>query len=105
MYRILLLCSAGMSTSLLVNRMNEAVKTLGEDAIITAMPAGEGINHLHDADCILLGPQVRYLKSRITKQVKNAGLKLPVEIMDMRDYGLMDGKKIYLFAKKLIEEK
>ena len=85
MKQILLVCSAGMSTSLLVTKMEGAAKDAGYDAKI------------------LLGPQVRFQKSAIEKLA--AGRKkgpIPVEVIDMRDYGTMNGKAVFEMAKKLI---
>ena len=38
MKKILLVCSAGMSTSLLVTKMKEAAKQMGEEIEIQALP-------------------------------------------------------------------
>ena len=84
---ILLVCAAGMSTSLLVNRMNEA----------EAHPVGSIDQYGDSADVILLGPQVRY-------ELKNVKAKYPgkpVETINMQDYGMMNGAKVLDFALKL----
>ena len=57
---ILLVCAAGMSTSLLVNKMNEAAKAKGMELEINAYPIGSLDKYASAADVILLGPQVRY---------------------------------------------
>ena len=41
MKKILLVCSAGMSTSLLVTKMKEAAKQMGEEIEIQALPIAE----------------------------------------------------------------
>ena len=43
------------------------------------------------ADVILVGPQIRYLLNNIKKEVNNT---VPVELIDMRIYGMMDGEKV-----------
>ena len=53
------------------------------------------------ADIILLGPQVRYLKSRIEERAEGK----PVEVIDMMAYGTMDGKKVYNDIKKHMGDK
>ena len=96
MKQILLVCSAGMSTSLLVTKMEG-------DAKIFALPFSDAPRVLEDVDVILLGPQVRFQKSAIEKLA--AGRKkgpIPVEVIDMRDYGTMNGKAVFEMAKKLI---
>ena len=56
----LLVCAAGMSTSLLVNRMKEAAETKEIEFQIEAHPVGQIEKYGEAADVILLGPQVRY---------------------------------------------
>lgn len=104
MKRIMLICGAGMSTSLLVTRMEVAVKESGEQADIFALPATEGIKKINQVDCVLLGPQVRFLKKEVEKEIQKTGRNIPFDVIEMRAYGMMDGKKVYEFAKKLMNE-
>lgn len=102
MRQILLVCSAGMSTSLLVTKMEGAAKEAGYDAKIFALPFSDAPRVLEDVDVILLGPQVRFQKGAIEKLA--AGRKkgpIPVEVIDMRDYGTMNGKAVFEMAKKI----
>lgn len=91
---ILLVCSAGMSTSLLVARMEKAAEKRNLEIDIAALSASEAENHLSSkkVDVILLGPQVRYMKGQFEKKV--SGLDIEVAVIDMRDYGLVDGEKV-----------
>lgn len=50
------------------------------------------------ADCILIGPQVRYELENVRKQCPN----LPVEVIDMVAYGRLDGAKVLAAARKLM---
>ena len=93
---ILLVCAAGMSTSLLVNRMNEAAAAKGIGINIEAHPVGS-IDQF--ADVILLGPQVRYELKNVKAKYPNK----PVEVINMQDYGMMNGNKVLDTALKLIE--
>ena len=102
MKKIMLVCAAGMSTSLLVTKMIQASKEAGEEAEIFALPVSEGVNKIGEVDCILLGPQVRFQKAQIEKEIAEKGLSTPVDVIDMRDYGMMNGKKVFEFAKKLM---
>ena len=97
---ILLVCSAGMSTSLLVTRMLDYAKTKHLEVTIEAHPVGEVENYGKDADAILLGPQVRFQLSNVKRLFPD----IPVEVIDMRDYGLMNGKNVLNTALKAIEE-
>ena len=91
MKKILLVCSAGMSTSLLVNKMNNAAKEMGVEVSIEALPVSECSTKIAEVDIVLLGPQVRFQKSVVEKLANG---RIPVEVIDMRLYGIMDGKTI-----------
>lgn len=93
----LLVCAAGMSTSLLVNRMKEAAETKEIEFQIEAHPVGQIEKYGEATDVILLGPQVRYE----LKNVKKMFLDKPVEIINMQDYGTMNGAKVLDTALKL----
>lgn len=98
MVHILLVCSAGMSTSLLVNKMKEAASQRGVEAEIWAVADAEAANNIDKADCMLLGPQVRFM---LDKMKKLAGDK-PVEVIDMATYAIMDGSKALDQALKML---
>ena len=101
MKKILLACNAGMSTSLLVTRMQKAAEAQGIEAHIEAMGVTMATEVMLDWDICLLGPQVRHeIKALQTK----ADGKMPVKVIDMRDYGLMNGEKVLADALKTIEE-
>ena len=91
MKKILLVCSAGMSTSLLVNKMKDAAKSSGEEVEINALAIAECSSVINDVDIVLLGPQVRFQKPQVEKLTNGS---IPVEVIDMRQYGVMDGKGI-----------
>lgn len=88
--KIVLICSAGMSTSLLVNKMQKAATEQGIEADIAAYPEAEVTKVGGDADIILLGPQVRFE----LKKIRGLFPDKPVEVIDMKDYGMMNGKKV-----------
>lgn len=93
---ITLFCCAGMSTSLLVNRMKEEAAKRGVDYNIAAYSLNDLESHGPDADVILLGPQVRYALPKVKEQFPDK----PVDSIDMRSYGMMDGKTVLEFAEK-----
>lgn len=100
MKNILLVCAAGMSTSLLVNKMKEAAKQKGVEANINALPVSECGNVVDTVDIVLLGPQVRFQKPQVEALVKG---RIPVEVIDMRLYGTMNGQAILEKALELIK--
>ena len=91
MKKILLVCSAGMSTSLLVTKMQAAAKGKGVDVHIEALPVAECSTVIDGVDIVLLGPQVRFQKANVEKLVNG---RIPVEVIDMRLYGTMNGEAI-----------
>ena len=98
MIHVLLCCSAGMSTSLMVNKMKESADARGIEAEIWAVPEAQAGSEAPKADVILLGPQVRFLLDKV-KQV--AG-DIPVDVIDMQAYGMMRGDKVLDQAMNLI---
>lgn len=91
MKKILLVCAAGMSTSLLVNKMMAAAKAKGIEISIQALPVSECSAVIDEMDIVLLGPQVRFQKPQIDKLADG---RIPVEVIDMRLYGTMNGEAI-----------
>lgn len=99
-HTIMLACSAGMSTSLLVAKMQKIAASKGIDAKIFATSAGDAENKVDSEkpDVLLIGPQVRYLLSDFKKK-----LDIPVDVIDMRDYGQMNGEHVLNTAMKMIK--
>ena len=99
MVNILLICSAGMSTSMLVKKMQEAAAKDGIEANIWAVGDAESPTNAPKADVIMLGPQVRFLEKKMKDLVKDAK---PVQVIDMASYGTMNGEKVLKQALSLI---
>ena len=91
MKNILLVCAAGMSTSLLVNKMKAAAKDRGLEIEINALPVSECSSVIDKVDIVLLGPKVRFQKPQVDALVNG---RIPVDVIDMRLYGTMNGKAI-----------
>lgn len=99
MIKIRLFCAAGMSTSVLVDKMIIAAKGRGIEVDIEAYPESQIAKSLENVDVALLGPQVAYKLPKI--KVICQGKGVPVEVIPMIDYGLMNGEKVLDFALKL----
>ena len=89
MQKIMLVCNAGMSTSLLVQKMQAEAKSRGLDIEIEARPMAEAMEALDTADVLLLGPQIGYAKGDFEKATDK-----PVDVIAMVDYGRMNAPKI-----------
>lgn len=98
--KILLCCNAGMSTSLLVQKMQKEAASRGDSVEIEARPMNEAMDHIDEADVVLLGPQIGYAKGDFEKAVADKGT--PVAVIAMADYGRMNAKKILDDAEKMM---
>ncbi len=103
MKRILFCCAAGMSTSLLVTKMQKASEAMGIESKIWAIGAESVGGHVGEADVILLGPQIRFKLNDMKKIGEEAGI--PVEVINTTEYGLLKGDRVFKRALDLIEGK
>lgn len=97
--KVLLICAAGMSTSLLTTSMK---KNAEPGDVIDAQPVSELDRLVADYDVILLGPQISYKLPDVEKVAKPLGK--PAAVIDMRAYGTMDGKAAMAQARALLGE-
>ena len=97
--RIMLACNAGMSTSLVLAKMQDAAKAHGKDYKIWAVEQGEIQNELGNFDVLLLGPQVRHLQRKVKATV---GDSAPVAVIDALAYGRCNGAAILKQAEDLV---
>lgn len=97
---IMLVCSAGMSTSLLVSKMQKAAEKDGKDYNIFATAAADADNKIasEHPDVLMLGPQVRFMLDDFKKRVD-----IPVDVINMQDYGMMNGEKVLNTAVGMME--
>lgn len=98
MKKIILLCAGGVSTSMLVKKMQEAAAADGLQCTIEAFSQAEAKEKGANADCILLGPQIRFAKDKVAAACPG----VPIDAIDMKIYGRMDGKGAIAVAKKLM---
>ncbi|EEP98310.1 N,N'-diacetylchitobiose-specific phosphotransferase enzyme IIB component [Yersinia ruckeri ATCC 29473] len=98
--KIYLFCSAGMSTSLLVSKMKAQAEKYEVPVIINAFPEALAAEKGPEADVILLGPQIGYMLSEITKMFPHK----PVEIIDSLLYGKVDGLGVLKTAVAAIKK-
>lgn len=98
MRKIVLLCNAGMSTSALVSKMRQAAEKINYECEINAYAAAEASHVAKGADVVFLGPQVKYMLNEVKEKIS----PVPVEVIDMMVYGMMDGGKVIKRAKELL---
>ena len=100
----MLVCSAGMSTSLLVTKMQKVAEERGLDTDIFAVSASDADNNLEnkDVNVLLLGPQVRFMKGQFEQKLQPKGI--PLDVINMSDYGMMNGEKVLDQALSLMDK-
>ncbi|WP_347905894.1 PTS sugar transporter subunit IIB [Enterococcus cecorum] len=98
MVNITLICAGGFSTSMLMNKMKEAAAKKGVDVEIRAMAESNFEKFDGPTDVLLLGPQVGHLLD----QYQNKSENMKVSVIDMMDYGMMDGEKVLEDALSLL---
>ncbi|MCU9533640.1 PTS sugar transporter subunit IIB [Streptococcus sp. CSL10205-OR2] len=103
MKNIMLVCNAGMSTSMLVTKMSSAAKEKGIDADIWAVPVSEVDNEVSGKaiDAILVGPQVKFMLNEYKEKFEP---DIKVADINMVDYGTMNGENVLNFALEMMGE-
>lgn len=101
--KILLVCASGMSTSLVVEKMKKALLPEDEGSVIQAIPVENFEDEINDYDVVLLGPQLKFRKTDLGKIASEKGI--PLDVINMMDYGTLQGGKILDFAKQLYQSK
>lgn len=98
---ITLVCSAGLSTSMLMGKMQESAKKQGIEAQIIAMSKEKFEEYSEPTEVLLLGPQISFLEDDFREQYEPKGIK--VAVIDMMDYGTMNGEKILKDALEMLD--
>ncbi|MFL4556460.1 PTS sugar transporter subunit IIB [Yersinia canariae] len=100
MFKIMLCCSAGMSTSMLVRKMRTVAEERGIPVEIDAFGVSEFDTQFPRYQVVLLGPQVKYMLGMLSEKAAAHGI--PVQSIDMMDYGMQRGDKVLDYALSLI---
>lgn len=95
--KITLACAAGMSTTMMCQKIAAAAEKRGYACECKAYAVSALAPHVPGSAIILLGPQVSYQLDKVRAQYPD----VPVEVIAMQDYGMMNGEKIFteLMAK------
>lgn len=101
MLKVLLICSQGASTAVLCDRIKDVAVKQAFDLDIHAVAISASAEDIQEADIILLGPQIRYMLNKVTKQANGK----PVIAIDMQTYGTMNGEKVFEQILEMVENK
>lgn len=99
MKNILLVCGAGMSTSILVTKMQEA-DLQNEYRISCSDTISAGIAMV-DSDILLLAPHISYLKDEYLQKCETIGI--PFLVIATEDYTKMDGASVLIQVGEILE--
>ncbi|MBY4797459.1 PTS sugar transporter subunit IIB [Collinsella sp. AGMB00827] len=92
MKKVLVCCTAGVSTSLLVSKMQHVATERNLGIEIEAHPMSDAVSKISEADLVLLSPQIGFAKGSV-EEVST----VPVSVIDQDLYaradapGIMDG--------------
>lgn len=93
---ILLVCNLGASTGVMVSKMRtiaaESEKLRNIAIKIEAHPAGLLIEKISEFDVVLLGPQIKHRLAELEAICHQH--QRPIGVIDIRDYGTVNGGNI-----------
>lgn len=98
--KILLVCAGGMSTSILMKKMEAYWAEQGQELEIKAVGLSEYGDVYQNFDIIMVGPQVSYRLNGIKEDTKLLCAAIP-----SFDYAVANCPNIMKLAKQLYEEK
>lgn len=98
--KILLVCNAGMSSSILVKKIKDAAAQKGMNVVVEAKSNNGISSEKGKWDVCMVGPQIIYA----VEQIKHT-LGIPVAAVEPRTYAMADGAKALEQAVKMFEEK
>lgn len=90
MLNIVFMCSAAMSTSIVMNKVAAAADEQDFPCVMSACAAQAAQEVAHTADIIVLGPQVAFMADEVRETCPQS----KVIVADAGAYGMLDGTKI-----------
>ena len=102
---ILLFCDAGMSTSIMVKKMQNVCDDHDMPFEVSAHPIAKLIDVVEEKNpvIVLLGPQVKFLEDKTRKQLAN--YDVIVDVIDAALYGAMNGEEVIKNVIRKLKEK
>lgn len=97
--KVLLICYAGMSTSLLVSKLQKTVQAKNLNYEFEAIGTLDFDDYYEEnqIDFILMGPQARHMFEEINEKID--GANIPIMVIDSKIYGRMDADAIIEMLK------
>lgn len=99
--KVLLVCSGGMSSSIVVKTIENEAKKVGMDIQVKAIGTGQYEDEVREGwDLVLVAPQVRHRLETFRKTAEELGI--PISVISPQGYSPMGGPKVIEEIKKLI---
>ena len=98
--KILLVCAVGMSSGLLMRKMEKYWREQGKNLVIKSVGLGEYMGICRDYDIVLVGPQVAYRLDQI-----KADTGMPCDVISALDYAVANCPNLMKLAEKLYASK
>lgn len=74
--KVILVCSGGMSTSILIDSLKKEAEKLGKEFSAKAIGVNEVNENLNDCDIVLVAPQIKYKFDSIKEFVDSKNIKI-----------------------------
>lgn len=100
---MVLVCTIGMSSSMLISKMQQVIYEQDLPVRVTAISTQEAVEYVeqYSIDLIFLSPQVRFMKDKFQSLLKDRHTL--VEVIDMSDYGMLNSRNILQHALDLLQ--
>ena len=98
----MIVCSWGMSTSLLVDSMLAVAAERRYEISVEALSAGEYAAQVDECDIVLIAPQIRHLRKSIEKLATSVGK--PVALIEPFHYATMNGQAVLEQVLRLFQD-
>ncbi|MDF2521026.1 MAG: phosphotransferase system, lactose/cellobiose-specific subunit [Clostridia bacterium] len=99
--KVLLVCSGGMSSAIVVKAIENEAKKTGVDILVKAIGTGQYEDEVREGwDAVLVAPQVRHRLDTFKKTAEELGI--PIAVITPQGYSPMGGSRVIDEIKKLI---
>lgn len=99
---ILLSCSGGFSSSIVVKNILKASEAQGKDNKVWTIDCGSLEDHVGNADVVMMAPQILHMKNNFEQLCSAHGI--PVGMISFQDYGMANGEAVLKQAEDLVAE-
>lgn len=100
MINILLCCSGGFSSSLVVSKIKQAAKDKKMEVNVWAINQADINENIEQADIVMIAPQIQFMQKDFSEKCRER--KIPLDVISQMDYGRCNGANILNRACELL---